>query len=119
MQLLCSPVLEYIDFVIWTEKALFIERTFPDKDFCEQNVSKAKEFFLRGILPELIGRWFSRPTPTPQRTMGPGNSVAYEGGEGSSSDRPSVIAEEENMAKWLAVIMMIAPISGFTWTVLN
>ena len=32
---------------------------------------------------------------------------------------PSVIAEEENMAKWLAVIMMIAPISGFTWTVLN
>ena len=31
----------------------------------------------------------------------------------------SVIAEEENMAKWLAVIMMIAPISGFTWTVLN
>ena len=36
---------------------------------------KLKEFFLRGILPELIGRWFSRPTPTPQRTMGPGNSV--------------------------------------------
>ena len=33
--------------------------------------------------------------------------------------QPSVIVEEENMAKWLAVIMMIAPISGFTWTVLN
>ena len=90
MQLLCSPVLGYIDFVIWTERALFIERIFPDKDFCEQNVSKAKEFFLRGILPELIGRWFSRPTPTPQRTMGPENPAVHEAGEGSSSDMPPV-----------------------------
>ena len=90
MQLLCSPVLKFIDFVIWTEKALFIERIFPDKDFCYQNVSKAKEFFLRGILPELIGRWFSRPTPTPQRTMSPENPAAHEAGEGSSSDRPPV-----------------------------
>ena len=32
---------------------------------------------------------------------------------------PSVIVEEENMGKWLAVIMTIASISGFTWTVLN
>ena len=48
---------------------------------------KLKEFFLRGILPELIGRWFSRPTPTPQRTMGPENPVAHEAGERSSSDR--------------------------------
>ena len=32
---------------------------------------------------------------------------------------PSVIAEGENMGKWLPVIMTIASISGFTWTVLN
>ena len=48
---------------------------------------KLKEFFLRGILPELIGRWFSRPTPTPQRTMGSENPVAHGAGERSSSDR--------------------------------
>ena len=87
MQLLCSPVLKFIDFVIKTEKTLSIE---TDKDFCYQNVSKPKEFFLRAILPELIGRWFSRPTPTPQRTMGPENTAAHEAGEGSSSDRPPV-----------------------------
>ena len=83
MLLLCSPVLKYIDFVIWTEKALIVGRIFPDKDLCDQNASKAKEFFLRGILPEPIGRWLSRPTPSPQGTIGPENTA----GEGSSSDR--------------------------------
>ena len=90
MQLFCTAVLKYIDVVIWTEKALFSERIFPDKNFWEQNVPKAKEFFLRGILPELIGRWFSRPTPGTQRTVGPENPVSHEAGEGSSSDRPPV-----------------------------
>ena len=32
---------------------------------------------------------------------------------------PSVIAEEDNIYKWLAMIMTIASNSGFTWTVLN
>ena len=48
------------------------------------------EFFLRVILPELIGRWFSRRTPTSQRTMGPENPAAHAAGEESSSDRPPV-----------------------------
>ena len=59
LQLICTD-LTYIDFVVWTKKGLFIERIFPDKMFWEEKVPKAKEFFVRGILPEIIGRWYSR-----------------------------------------------------------
>jgi len=61
--------LKYIDFVVWTEKGLFIERIFPDKNFCNQNVPKVKEFFIHGILPELIGRWVSRPPTSPTQSI--------------------------------------------------
>ena len=57
--------MKYIDFVVWTEKGLFIERIFPDKDFCNQNVPKVKEVLVHGILPELIARLFSRPPTSP------------------------------------------------------
>ena len=98
MQLLCTK-LEYIDFVIWTEKGLYIERIFPDEDFWRQNVPKAKEFFFRGILPELIGRWFSRPTPTTQGTQldpesplvpeaSQSTTTVSESANGSSNDSP-------------------------------
>ncbi|KAL9963241.1 hypothetical protein ACROYT_G032421 [Oculina patagonica] len=42
LQLLCST-LKYIDFVVWTQNGLFIERIFPDKTFWNQNVPKRKE----------------------------------------------------------------------------
>ena len=98
MQLLCTK-LEYTDFVIWTEKGLYIERIFPDEDFWRQNVPEAKEFFSRGILPELIGRWFSRPTPTTQGTQldpesplvpeaSQSTTTVSESANGSSNDSP-------------------------------
>ncbi|KAL9950729.1 hypothetical protein ACROYT_G043277 [Oculina patagonica] len=45
LQLLCST-LKYIDFVVWTQNGLFIERIFPDKTFWNQNVPKLKESSL-------------------------------------------------------------------------
>ena len=53
----------YCDFVVWTEKSLFVERIFLDEEFMQTNVKKVREFVLRGILPELLARWFSRRTP--------------------------------------------------------
>ena len=70
--------------------ALSIERIFSDKNFWEHNVPKAKEFFLRGVLRDLIRRWMSRPMPARRRTMGPENPVSHEAEEASSSDRPPV-----------------------------
>lgn len=46
----------YGDFVVWTEKGLYIERIFPDILFREDVLEKARSFFLFVILPELTGK---------------------------------------------------------------
>ena len=60
MQLFCTGA-NYCDFVVYTKESIHIERIKPDNSFWEENVRKAKNFFEIGILPELLGRWFSRP----------------------------------------------------------
>mgnify|MGYP002260083041 FL=1 len=72
--MLCTK-LKYIDFVVWTKKGLFIERIFPEKMFWKEKSLKAKELFVRGILPELNGRWFSRSI-----TLSKEESAAVKGG---------------------------------------
>ena len=44
---------------MWTEKDTHIERIPPDDEFWAAN---AKLFFQRSILPELIGKFYSRQT---------------------------------------------------------
>ena len=116
-------MLKYIDFVIWTEKALFVERIFPDSNFWEQNVPKAKEVFLRDILPEperkvvFLDQCLQRRGQWAQKTLCHTRQEKEAAVIGHLY--PSVIAEEESMGKWLAVIMTIASIGCFTWTVLN
>ena len=100
--------LKYIDFVVWTKKGLFIERIFPDKMFWEHTVPKAKEFFVRGILPEFIGKWYSRPVTSAKDV-----SATAKGG----IVKNFVTVRERNMGKWLGVMMKNASISGFTWNV--
>lgn len=50
----------YCDFVVWTIKAIFIERMLPDSDLWESCLEKVKQFFLRGVLPELLSKYYSR-----------------------------------------------------------
>jgi hypothetical protein len=40
---------------------LFVERIYKNDDFLSINIYRTREFVLRGILPELTGKWFSRP----------------------------------------------------------
>ena len=40
-----------------------MERIFPDADFMDRMLPKAKDFVFRGILPELVGRFYSRTEP--------------------------------------------------------
>jgi len=49
----------YCDFCVWTPLELFIERITPDSNF-EKHVMKATTFFKYGVLPELLGKWFTR-----------------------------------------------------------
>lgn len=61
-QLFCTEA-KYCDFVVHTEKGLHIERIKADHKFMEDNLDKAINFFQVAVLPELLGRWFSRPVP--------------------------------------------------------
>jgi len=53
---------EYCDFIVYTETDIHIERIFADTAFWENKVSKATAFFKKGILPELLGKWFTKPS---------------------------------------------------------
>lgn len=48
------------DFVVWTEKNIIIERIKIDKEFFDNECIKVEHFFVYGILPELLGKWFTR-----------------------------------------------------------
>lgn len=45
---------------MWNEKDLFVQRILPDDSFVLSAFEKATEFFKVGILPELVGNWYSR-----------------------------------------------------------
>ena len=51
----------YCDFVVWSETDKFYcERILPDNDFISEQLQLAERFFHLAILPELLGKWFTR-----------------------------------------------------------
>ena len=58
-QLFCAKR-SYCDFIVWTQKEIHIERIYPDERFWLENVFKVKHFFTASILPQLIGKFYSR-----------------------------------------------------------
>ena len=53
---------EFCDFIVWTEVDFHAERINIDNEFCKTMLEKSELFFKHAILPELIGKIFSRPT---------------------------------------------------------
>ena len=54
--------------MLWTEQsAPHIERIYADDSLWTTALDKAKKFWVVAILPELLGKWFTRPpTNAPQ-----------------------------------------------------
>ena len=52
----------YADFVVWTEGNTdpLIERIAVDYQFVTSKLADVKYFFMYGILPEIVGKWYSR-----------------------------------------------------------
>ena len=77
-QLFCTQR-SYCDFVVWTEKDVHIERIYPDESFWLENVSRVKHFFVTSILPELIGKFYSRTSESVSvsSNTGPSCSVSF------------------------------------------
>lgn len=59
-QLFCTNR-AYCDFVLWTNEDIHIERIYPDEEFWLSCIQKAQVIFKTAILPELLGKLFSRP----------------------------------------------------------
>ena len=57
----CSDAL-YADFVAWSQAEVAIDRIYRDDQFFEDCLEKARNFFVYGILPEIVGKcsisWF-------------------------------------------------------------
>ena len=51
---------DYADFVVWKEKDLFVQRITIEKEFIDDAMKRAEPFVKQGILPELVGKWFTR-----------------------------------------------------------
>ena len=50
----------YCDFVVWTEGGSAVERNTVDSTFYETVMEDVKHFFIYGLLPEIIGKWYTR-----------------------------------------------------------
>ena len=51
----------FCDFVVWAPAGdIHIERLTADHQFLEPRLRKAKKFFQTAIIPELLGKWYSR-----------------------------------------------------------
>ena len=61
MQLYCTGN-SYCDLVVWTPASVYMERITPDADFITSKIPMAHEFVVRCVMPELLGRWYTRPT---------------------------------------------------------
>ena len=52
---------EYCDFVVWTMQDLFVQRILPDRELWANSVRAATEFFSTCLLPEMVGKCYTRP----------------------------------------------------------
>ena len=50
------------DFFVWTVKDFHIERILPDVAFWTKCLDKCNSFFRLCLLPELVGKFYSRDT---------------------------------------------------------
>ena len=51
---------KHCEFVVWTETGIAVERVPADDEFFHAQMGNVKHFFLYGILPEILGKWYSR-----------------------------------------------------------
>ncbi|XP_038563448.1 uncharacterized protein LOC119894834 [Micropterus salmoides] len=51
----------YCDFMVWTPQEFFIQRIQYDPVFFPNAYLKVAEFIKTGVLPELLGKWYTAP----------------------------------------------------------
>ena len=62
---------EYCDFVVFNNKELFIQRITLDESFVKPAVEQAMVFFKCAVLPEMVGKWFTKTFDLPAKELDP------------------------------------------------
>ena len=56
---LCNA--SYCDFVVWSKnQGIIVQRLFPDAEFINRALQQVENFIKHGILPELVGNWYTK-----------------------------------------------------------
>ena len=55
----------YCDFVIWRGDNVFVQRIPIDMEFIDDAIESVKPFLKLAILPELVGKWFTKQNVVP------------------------------------------------------
>ena len=72
---------KYWDFFMWTEKDYFCQRIMQDKNIKKTYVEKAELVFRNGVLPEIIGKCFTRVPKVTVYDNNDGSQFCYCKGE--------------------------------------
>ena len=88
----------YCDFVIWRESELVVIRIRKDEAFVANASEKATAFYKYGILPELVGKWYSQ-LPDVQARLSLDNELDGVGvSEATELQEPASSSQDEE--KW-------------------
>ena len=50
----------YCDFIVWTKKDFAVERIAADSQFLNSVIDGVQHFFVYSVLPEIVGKWYTR-----------------------------------------------------------
>ena len=50
----------YCDFVMWSKDELLVLQSLPDPEFIDGAIDEVTSFFKYGVLPELLGKWYTK-----------------------------------------------------------
>lgn len=67
----------FCDFVVWTQTDIHVERIFADTDFWNAAVKNVKAFYITGVLPELLAKYFTRNCPSVTLNLDNPSGVCY------------------------------------------
>ena len=52
--------LPYCDFIVWSRGEVIVERITVDYAFYNSKMEDVRHFFIYGVLPEIVGKWYTR-----------------------------------------------------------
>ena len=63
--------IRFCEFGVWTEQEMFVQRIYLDNVFIKVCLAKVDQFFKKFILPELLGKYFSRKKSSTKPVLSP------------------------------------------------